>query len=43
MSEVDQEVFKAPPRLGEDTEQILSKILSYSPEKIEELSRQSII
>jgi CoA:oxalate CoA-transferase len=43
MSEIDQEVFKAPPRLGEDTGQILAKILSYSPEKIEELRRQGII
>jgi CoA:oxalate CoA-transferase len=43
MSEIDQEVFKVPPRLGEDTEQILAQILSYSPEKIEELRRQSII
>lgn len=43
MSESDQEVFKAPPRLGEDTEQILGKILGYSPEKIEELRRQGII
>jgi len=43
MSEIDQEVFKAPPRLGEDTEQILSGILQYSPEKIEELRHQIII
>lgn len=43
MSQIDEEVFKAPPRLGEDTEQILAKILSYSPERIEELRRQSII
>lgn len=42
-SEVDQEVFKAPPRLGEDTERLLAKLLNYSPEEIEELRHQKII
>ncbi len=43
MSEIDEEVFKAPPRLSEDTEQILTDILKYSPEDIEELRHQKII
>jgi len=43
MSEVDEEVFKAPPRLGQDTEQILTDILGYSPEDIEGLRHQKII
>ena len=43
MSEIDEEVFKAPPRLGEDTEEILTDILAYSPEAIEELRHQKII
>ena len=43
MSEIDQEAFKAPPRLGEDTEDILKSILRYSPHEIEELRSQKII
>ena len=43
MSEVEQEVFKKPPRLGEHTEDILTRILNYSPETVEELRRQKII
>jgi CoA:oxalate CoA-transferase len=43
MSEVEQEVFKRPPRLGEHTEEILTRILNYSPETLEELKRQKII
>ncbi|MFC2005188.1 CoA transferase, partial [Chloroflexota bacterium] len=43
MSEIDQEVFKAPPRFGADTEQVLAKMLNYSPEEIEELKQQNII
>jgi CoA:oxalate CoA-transferase len=43
MSETDEEVFKAPPRLGEDTERILTNVLQYSPEEIEELRQQKII
>jgi crotonobetainyl-CoA:carnitine CoA-transferase CaiB-like acyl-CoA transferase len=43
MSEIDEEVFKAPPRLSEDTEQILTDILKYSPEEIEELRNGKII
>jgi crotonobetainyl-CoA:carnitine CoA-transferase CaiB-like acyl-CoA transferase len=37
MSEIDQEVFKPPPRLGEHSDQILRDMLRYSPEEIEEL------
>ncbi len=33
----------APPLLGEDTEQILSSLLHYSPEKITELKAAGII
>ncbi len=43
MSEVEQEVFKKPPRLGEHTEEILTRILNYSPETIGELRQQKII
>jgi CoA:oxalate CoA-transferase len=43
MSEIDQEVFKAPPRLGEDTEDVLKRILRYSPHEIEDLRSQKII
>jgi CoA:oxalate CoA-transferase len=43
MSEIEQEVFKRPPRLGEHTEEILAKLLKYSPEKIAELKGQKVI
>jgi len=43
MSEIEQEVFQAPPRLGQHTEEILTHILNYSPEQIEELRQQKII
>ena len=43
MSEIDKQEFKAPPRLGEDTERILAETLNYSPEKIEELRHHGII
>ena len=43
MSEVEQEVFEKPPRLGEHTEEILTRILNYSPETIGELRQQKII
>lgn len=43
MSEVEQEVFKRPPRLGENTEEVLTRILKYSPETIGELRQQKII
>ncbi len=43
MSEVEQEVFKPAPRLGENTEQILAELLNYSPETIKELKNQKVI
>jgi CoA:oxalate CoA-transferase len=43
MSEVEQEVFKRPPRLGENTDEVLARLLNYSPEKIEELRSQKVI
>ncbi len=43
MSEIKQEVFHRPPRLGEHTEEILTVLLKRSPEKIEELRRQKVI
>lgn len=43
MSEIDQESFKFPPRLGEHTAEILTKTLNYSPEEIEELKQQGIV
>ena len=43
MSEVEEEVFKRPPRLGEHTEEVLTRILNYSPETIGELRQQKII
>jgi crotonobetainyl-CoA:carnitine CoA-transferase CaiB-like acyl-CoA transferase len=43
MSEIDREVFKAPPRLGEHTEQILVELLRYAPEDVKELRNQKII
>jgi len=43
MWQIEQEVFKAPPRLGEHTEEILTQRLNYTHEQIEELRRQKII
>ena len=43
MSEVEQEVFQRPPRLGEHTEEVLTRILNYSPETIGELRQEKII
>ena len=43
MSEVDQEVFKTPPKLGEDTEDVLKRFLRYSSQEIEDLRNQKII
>ncbi len=43
MSEIEQEVFRRPPRLGEHTQEVLAKLLDYSPRKIEELRHQKII
>lgn len=38
-----QEVFNPPPRIGQDTTEILEKILSYSKEKIAELKKEGIV
>ncbi len=43
MSEIDQESFKFPPRLGEHTAEILTKTLNYSPEEVEELKQKGIV
>ena len=43
MSEIDHEVFIRPPRLGEHTEEILTKILNYSRKKIDKLKEEKII
>ncbi len=43
MSEIEQDVFKAAPHLGEETEQILTELLNYLPIEIEELKQQGII
>jgi crotonobetainyl-CoA:carnitine CoA-transferase CaiB-like acyl-CoA transferase len=43
LSEIDQEKFRPPPRLGEHTEQILTGMLGYSPEEVEALTREKII
>jgi crotonobetainyl-CoA:carnitine CoA-transferase CaiB-like acyl-CoA transferase len=43
MSGSGEDVFKAPPRLGEDTKRILTDLLSYSPEQIEKLREQEIV
>jgi crotonobetainyl-CoA:carnitine CoA-transferase CaiB-like acyl-CoA transferase len=43
MSEIDEEVFRRPPRLGEHTEQVLTALLRYSREEVEELRNQKII
>ncbi len=43
MSEVEEEVFKRPPHLGEHTEEILTGTLHYSLEKIAELRSQKVI
>jgi crotonobetainyl-CoA:carnitine CoA-transferase CaiB-like acyl-CoA transferase len=43
MSEIEEEVFRRPPRLGEHTEQVLTELLRYSREEVEELRNQKII
>ena len=43
MSEIEEEVFKRPPRLGEHTDRILSEVLNYSPEEIRRLRERKII
>lgn len=41
MSEIEEEKFTPAPKLGENTEEILAKILGYSSEDIEKLRRES--
>jgi crotonobetainyl-CoA:carnitine CoA-transferase CaiB-like acyl-CoA transferase len=43
MSEVEQEVFKRPPYLGEHTEEILRERLHYSPEQIKEMKNAKVV
>lgn len=43
MSEIEQEKFKRPPYLGEHTGEILSELLQYSPEQIEELRSRKVV
>jgi crotonobetainyl-CoA:carnitine CoA-transferase CaiB-like acyl-CoA transferase len=43
MSEVEQEVFKRPPYLGEHTEEILRERLNYSPEQIKEMKNAKVV
>ncbi len=43
MSEIDGEKFEPAPRLGEDTERILTGLLGYSARDVEELRRQGIV
>jgi CoA:oxalate CoA-transferase len=43
MSEIKEEIFKRPPRLGEHTEEVLTKLLHCTPEEVEELRHQKIV
>lgn len=43
MSEVEQEVFKRPPYLGEHTEEILRERLGYTPDQIREMKDAKIV
>lgn len=43
MSEVDEEVFKRPPYLGEHTEEILRELLNYSPDQIEDIKSGKVV
>ena len=43
MSEMGQEVFEAPPTVGQHTEEILSKYLGYSKEQINNLRKEKVI
>jgi len=43
MSEIEQEIFKRPPYLGEHTEEILTGILNYTREQVKELRNQKVI
>jgi CoA:oxalate CoA-transferase len=43
MSEVEQEVFKRPPYLGEHTEEILRELLEYSPTQIKDIKDGKVV
>ncbi len=43
MSEIEQEVFQAPPRLGQHTEEVLTHLLNYSSGQIKDLRQRKII
>ena len=43
MSEIEREVFKRPPKLGEHTDEILKTLLNYSPQAIEALEGEKVI
>lgn len=43
MSEVEEEVFRRPPYLGEHTEEILRERLHYSPEQIKEMKDSKVV
>ncbi|MHB8769987.1 MAG: CaiB/BaiF CoA transferase family protein [Syntrophales bacterium] len=43
MSEVDEEVFRRPPYLGEHTEEILRDLLQYPPERIEAIKTEKVV
>jgi crotonobetainyl-CoA:carnitine CoA-transferase CaiB-like acyl-CoA transferase len=43
LSEVEQEVFKRPPYLGEHTGEILRELLNYSPEQIEAIKNGKVV
>jgi CoA:oxalate CoA-transferase len=43
MSEIEQEVFRRPPYLGEHTEEILRELLQYSPERIEAMRTEKVV
>jgi len=43
MSETPGQIWRGSPTLGQDTDDVLSKICGYSPEKIEELREKKLI
>jgi crotonobetainyl-CoA:carnitine CoA-transferase CaiB-like acyl-CoA transferase len=43
MSEIEREVFTPAPHLGQHTEEIMTSLLNYSPERVRALREQKII
>jgi crotonobetainyl-CoA:carnitine CoA-transferase CaiB-like acyl-CoA transferase len=43
MSKIKEEVFEGAPTLGQHTEEILSRLLRYSREQVEELKKQKVL